>query len=175
MKFDEVITSLGFEENKVNQCIYLKISGSRFILLVLYVDDILLASSDFGLLSETKQMLSRNFDMKDLGEASFVMSIEIHRDRSCHLLGLSQKAYINQILERFNMQNCKPNDSPVAKDDKFSKEQCSKNEFEKDQMKNVPFTSANGSLMYAQVCTKPDIAFIVGIIGRYLSNPGFQH
>ena len=70
--------------------------------------------------------------MKDLGEASFVLGIEIHRDRSHHLLGLSQKVYINRILERFNIQNYKPNDSPVAKGDKFSKEQCPKNEFEKD-------------------------------------------
>ena len=60
--------------------------------------------------------------MKDLGEASFILGIETHRDRSRHLLGLSQKAHINRNLERFNMQNCKPNDSPVVKSDKFSKE-----------------------------------------------------
>jgi len=106
LKFDEVATSLGFEENKVDQCIYLKVSGSKFIFLVLYVDDILLASNDLGLLCETKQTLTRFFDMKDLGKASFVLGIEIHRDRSRHTLGLSQKAYINRILERFNMQNC---------------------------------------------------------------------
>ncbi|KAJ7959777.1 Retrotransposon protein, putative, Ty1-copia subclass [Quillaja saponaria] len=92
LKFDEVITFLGFVENKIDQCIYLKVSGSKFIILVLYVDDILLASSDVGLLHETKLMLSKTFDMKDLGEASFVLGIEIHRDRSRHLLGLSQRA-----------------------------------------------------------------------------------
>ena len=175
LKFDEVITSLGFEENKVDQCIYLKVSGSKFIFLVLYVDDILLASNDLGLLCETKQTLTRFFDMKDLGEASFVLGIEIHRDRSRHTLGLSQKAYINRILERFNMQNCKPGEVPVVKGDKLSMEQCPKNEVERAEMNDRPYASILGSLMYAQVCTRPDIAFIVGVLGRYQSNPGNDH
>ena len=103
MKFDEVITSLEFVENKVNQCIYLKVNGSKFIFLVLYVDDILLANSDLKLLRETKSSLSNTFDMKDLGQASFVLGIEIHRDRSRGMLGFSQKAYINRVLQRFNL------------------------------------------------------------------------
>ena len=69
LKFDEIVTSLGFVENKIDQCIYLKVSGRKFIFLVLYVDDILLASSDLSLLHETKMLLSKSFDMKDLGEA----------------------------------------------------------------------------------------------------------
>ena len=74
-KFDHVITSFGFKENTVDQCIYLKFSGSKFIILVLYVDDILLASSDMELLHETKRFLSSKFDMKDLGNAFFVLGI----------------------------------------------------------------------------------------------------
>ena len=88
-KFDQVITSFGFKENTVDQCIYHKISGNKFILMVLYIDDILLASSDIGLLHETKRFLSSNFKMKDLGDASFVLGIQIHRDRSRGILDLS--------------------------------------------------------------------------------------
>jgi hypothetical protein len=76
IKFHKVITSFGFIENFFDQCIYLKVSGSKVIFLVLYVDDILLASNDLGFLHETKQFLSQNFEMKDLGEASYVISIE---------------------------------------------------------------------------------------------------
>jgi hypothetical protein len=60
------------------------------------VDDILLASSDVSLLLETRRFLSSNFDMKDIGEASFVLGIEIHRDRRKGVLGLSQKAYLEK-------------------------------------------------------------------------------
>ncbi|RVW38606.1 Retrovirus-related Pol polyprotein from transposon TNT 1-94 [Vitis vinifera] len=170
-KFDQVITSFGFKENTVDLCIYLKFSGSKFIILVLYVDDILLASSDVGLLHETKRFLSSKFDMKDLGNASFVLGIQIHRDRSRGILGLSQKAYIDKVLSRFGMSNCAPGDTPVAKGDKFSLHQCPKNELEKKDMERFPYASAVGSLMYAQVCTRLDIAYIVGMLGRYLSNP----
>jgi hypothetical protein len=82
LKFDEVIKKFGFIENQVDNCVYIKIKGSMFIILVLYVDDILLASSDKNLLHETKGFLSSNFDMKDLGDASYVLGIEIHRDRT---------------------------------------------------------------------------------------------
>ncbi|KAM2105160.1 hypothetical protein ACFX1R_015694 [Malus domestica] len=82
----------------MDDCIYLKHKGSKFIFLVLYVDDILLASSDIQLLKETKAILSKNFEMKDLGEAHFVLGIEITRDRKRKLLGLSQKGYIKRVL-----------------------------------------------------------------------------
>ena len=80
----------------------MKVNGSRFIFLVLYVDDILLATNDSGLLTETKQMLFNHFDRKDLGE-TFVLGIKIVRDRNNHELQLSQRAYIDRILKRFDM------------------------------------------------------------------------
>jgi hypothetical protein len=81
LKFDETIRSFSFKENEEDIYIYAKFRCGKFIFLILYVDDILLASSDVRLLLETKSFLSSNFDMKDLGEASFVLGIEIHRDR----------------------------------------------------------------------------------------------
>ncbi|KAF5476128.1 hypothetical protein F2P56_007864 [Juglans regia] len=120
-------------------------------------------------------MLSANFEMKDLGEASFVLSIEICRDRARGLLGLSQKAYIRRVLQRFEMHNCAPGDVPIIKGDKFNKTQCPKNELERDSVKNIPYASAVGSLMYAQVCTRPDIAYAVSVLSRFQSNPGQEH
>ena len=63
----------------------------------------------------------------------------------------------------------------MAKGDKFSLSQCPKNEFEKREMQKIPYASAVGSLMYAQVCTRPDIAYIIGMLGRYLNNQGIDH
>ena len=83
-KFHQVIISSSFEINMVDDCIYHKFSGSKHIYLVLYVDDILLATNDIGMLHETKK-----FEMKDLGDASFVLGIQIHRDHSRGILGLS--------------------------------------------------------------------------------------
>jgi len=175
LKFNDTITSFGFKENTVDRCIYLKVSGSKFLFLILYVDDILLASSDLGLLHETKEFLSKNFQMKDMGEATYVIGIAIFRDRSRGLLGLSQKQYSERVLERFGMENCSVSVAPLQKGDKFSLMQCPQNEWERKQMERIPYASAVGSLMYAQTCTRPDISFVVGILGRYQSNPGMDH
>ncbi len=113
--------------------------------------------------------------MKDLGEASFVLGIEIHRDRSKGVLGLSQKGYLEKVLKKYSMHACKPSPAPIVKGDRFGNFQCPRNQYEIDQMKAVPYASAVGSLMYAQVCTRPDLAFVTGILGRYQSNPGIDH
>jgi hypothetical protein len=139
---------------------------------VLYVDDILLASSDKRMLHETKGFLSSNFDMKDLGEASYVLGIEIHRDRTKGVLGLSQKAYIEKMLKRFNMDKSKATPVPLAKGDKFNEAQCPKNQLESDEMKDIPYASAVGSLMYAQVCTRPDLAFATECLEDIRKIPG---
>ena len=73
----------------VDECVYHKFSGSKHIFLVLYVNDILLATNDIGLLQESKIFLSNNFKMVDLGGAFFVLGIKIHRDPSQGILGLS--------------------------------------------------------------------------------------
>ena len=98
---------------------YHKFSGSKHIFLILYVDDILLATNDKKIY-EINIYLSKKFEMKDLNEASFDLRIHIYRGRSQGILGLSQKTYIEKVLERYGMQDCKSGDTPVAKGDKFS-------------------------------------------------------
>jgi hypothetical protein len=169
IKFDEVIRSFDFTENKMDNCIYVKFKGKDFTILVqLYI---LLANSDKNMLYETKSFLSSNFDMKDLDDASYVLGIEIHRDRTKGVLILSQKSYIDRVLKRYNMHKCSATPAPVVKGDKLGTFQCLKNKYELDQMKSIPYAFAVGSLMYAQVCTRPDIAFITRLLGRFQTNP----
>ena len=89
--------------------------------------------------------------MVDMGEANYVIGIEIFRDRSRGVLGLSHKGYIDRVLERFNMQSCSSGIAPILKGDKLSKMQCPKNNMEMEQMKEIPYASAVGSLMYAHI------------------------
>ena len=81
----------GYVENTVDRCTYMKGSGNKFVILVLYVDDILLATNDVAMLHDVKKYLSNNFEMKDMGKASYVIGIEIFCEKSQGLLGLSQK------------------------------------------------------------------------------------
>ena len=85
--------------NVIDNCVYYKFNGSKFIFLVLYVDDILVATNDMCLLYETMKFLSKNFEMKDLNKFSFVLGIQIHQDHSQRIIGLSQKSYIKRVLK----------------------------------------------------------------------------
>jgi hypothetical protein len=113
--------------------------------------------------------------MKDLGEASYLLGIEIHWDRRKGVLGLSQKSYIEKVLKKFNMHKCNPTPAPIVKGVKFGKFQCPRNQYEIDEMKTVAYASAVESLMYVQVCTCPDLAFVTRMLGRYQKNPGKSH
>ena len=98
----------------------------------LYVDDILLGANGIDLLVETKQLLFRHFDMKDLGETSYVLGIQILCDRPSDILRLSQQTYIEHILKRFNMQSCSFENASIVKGGRFSKGQCLHNDIKRD-------------------------------------------
>lgn len=79
------------------------------------------------------------------------------------------------MLDRFSMQSCKSGDSPMSKGDKLHAGQCPRNQIEKNEMDKKPYARLVGSLMYAQVCTRPDLAFAVSMLARFQSNPGLEH
>ena len=101
--------------------------------------------------------------------------MEIHRDREKWVLGLSQKSYLEKVLKKYNMQNCKSSPTLIVKGDRYGEFQCPRNQYEIDQIKAVPYSSAAGSLQYAQVCTRPDLAFVTGLLGIYQSNLEIEH
>ena len=113
--------------------------------------------------------------MKDLGEASYVLGIQIIRDYKNKILALSQASYIDKVLAHFSMQNSKKGLLPTRHGIVLSKEQCPKTPQEEEDMRRVPYASAVGSLMYAMLCTRPDICYAVGMVSRFQSNPGLDH
>eukprot|EP00253_Pinus_taeda_P006171 PITA_06171 len=101
--------------------------------------------------------------MKDLGAANYILGMEIKRDRAKRKLWLNQRKYVETILQRFNTQDSKPVKVPIPVGVRLSVEQCPKTQEEEEDMSRVPYASAVGSLMYAMVCTRPDIAHAVGV------------
>ena len=89
LRFDKKIKEFGFSKNEDEPCVYMKISGSTVVFLILYVDDILLIGNDIPTLKEVKSRLGKCFAMKDLGEATYILGIKIYGDRSKRLIGLS--------------------------------------------------------------------------------------
>jgi hypothetical protein len=156
IRFDETIKQYGFEQNLDEPCVYKKCKDSIVTFLVLYVDDILLIGNDVGTLSAVRIWLSNQFDMKDLGEASYILGIKLLRDRKNRMIGLSQAAYIDKVVARFSMADSKKGLLPFRHGVTLTKEQCPQTPQQVEQMKDVPYASAVGSLMYVMLCTRPD-------------------
>nr|GFA11267.1 hypothetical protein [Tanacetum cinerariifolium] len=166
-RFDDEIKKFGFTQNRNEPCVYIKASGSNITFLILYVDDILLMGNSIPMLQSVKTYLGKCFDMKDLGEAAYIIGIKIYRDRSKRLIGLCQSANIEKILKRYCMENSKRGSIPMQEKLKLSKSQGASTPAEMKRMRNVPYASAVGSIMYAVRCTLLDVAFTQNITSRF--------
>ena len=100
IRFDEVIKAYGFIQTYGEACIYKKLSGSSVAFMVLYVDDILLIGNDVEFSGMHKGVFERSFSKKDLGEAAYILSMKIYRDRSRRLISLfSMSTYLDKFLK----------------------------------------------------------------------------
>ena len=124
---------------------------------------------------KVKAMLKSEFEMKDLGAAKRLLGMDIHRDRSLGRLWLSQSEYIEKILRRFHMSQAKPVSTPLAAHFKLTSSSRALDKEEEVYMSKVPYACAVGSLMYAMVCTRPDIAHAVSVVSRFMSKPSKEH
>ncbi|CAM8881217.1 unnamed protein product [Rhodiola kirilowii] len=175
-KFDACMLSLGFLRSKYDTCLYFKSMKSDVVLYVLlYVDDILLISNSKSTIAKLKSELKQHFDMKDLGVAQKILGVKIVRNRNNGTMYLSQSDYITKVLNKFSMLNSKPSPIPLGGHLVLTKADCPSSESDKQQMKDVPYDIAVGSVMYAMLCTRPDLAFSVSVLSRFMSNPGNAH
>uniref|UniRef100_A0A2N9IUP8 CCHC-type domain-containing protein n=1 Tax=Fagus sylvatica TaxID=28930 RepID=A0A2N9IUP8_FAGSY len=175
-RFDSYMIQIGYTRCEYDCCVYVRIlEDGSYIFLLLYVDDMLIAAKSMCEVNRLKSLLHKEFEMKDLGAAKKILGMEIYRDRGARKLWLSQKNYIRKVLEKFSMLNAKPVSTPLANHFRLSGSQCPKNEEEIENMSKVPYASAVGCLMYAMVCTRPDLAHAVSTVSRYMANPGREH
>ena len=131
---------------------YKKVSGSVIVFLVLFVD--------VSILQFVKIWLSKNFSMKGLGEAAYILGIMIYRDRSKRLLGLSQSTYIENMLKRFSM----------AQGITLLKSLCPRTRDERTHMSFIPYALVIESIMYDMICTRPDVSYTLSVTSRYHSD-----
>lgn len=175
-RFDVFMTTHGYSRCEYDPCVYYrKLEDDSLLLLTLYVDDMLIAAKHPKDILQLKKLLSKEFDMKDLGAAKKILGMEIQRDRKAGKLWLTQRGYVQKVLERFNMQKAKPVNTPLGAHFQLSSQSCPITEDEVGYMSRVPYANAVGCLMYAMICTRPDISHAVSVVSRYMANPGKEH
>ncbi|GKB36575.1 zinc finger, CCHC-type containing protein [Tanacetum coccineum] len=166
-KFDEVVLSNGYLLNQADKFVYSKFDASgKGVIICLYVDDMLIFGTDQVQVDLTKEFLSLRFSLKDMGEADVIMGIRIkHKSNG---IAISQSHYIEKVLKKFNYSDCILVSTPLDTCEKLMPNRGL-------AVSQLEYSRVIGCLMYAMTCTRPDIAFAVGKLSRYTSNPGTQH
>jgi hypothetical protein len=139
------------------------------------VDDLMLVCNELNEIDQMKAKLSKKWEMSDMGELHHILGIGVRRDRAKRLIYLEQSRYISDILARFNMSDCKPVTTPCDSSIVLSKSMSPVTVEEQEAMRDVPYSSGVGSLMYAMTATRPDIAFAVSVLSAFMANPGERH
>lgn len=173
--FDQVMIKHGFVKSEYDLCVYLKkLSYCEYVYLLIYVDDMLLVAKSMDDINEVKEMLGREFDMKDLGPAKRILGMDIERDRAGGVLKLSQSRYVKKVLQVFRMADSKSVTTPIGAQFKLTAlEEGEQGLGSSDE--ECPYANAVGSIMYAMISTRPDLAFGVGLVSRFMSNPSKEH
>lgn len=141
--------------------------GEHRVWLLVYVDDMLVASRSLSAVQHVKQLVGSSFGVRDLGESRVFIGMEVIRERGS--LKLCQSKAVSDVVARFGMSNAKMSSTPLSMGTRLSKEGSRPLE------KSVPYMELVGCLMYLATCTRPDIAQPVAALARYMSCPTQQH
>ncbi|KAL0313427.1 UNVERIFIED_CONTAM: Retrovirus-related Pol polyprotein from transposon TNT 1-94 [Sesamum radiatum] len=166
-KFDEVVLSSGYRLNQSDKCVYSKFDNSgNGVIICLYVDDMLIFGTNQHQVDLTKDFLSSRFSMKDMGEADVILGIRIIRENKG--ISISQSHYIEKVLNKFNCFDCTPVSTPIDPSVKLMLNTGK-------AVSQLEYSKVIGCLMYAMTSTRPDIAYAVGKLSRFTSNPSTHH
>jgi hypothetical protein len=166
-KFDRILTSVGFVTNEADKCVYYRYGGGEGVILCLYVDDILIFGTSLKLIKEVKDFLSQKFEMKDLGEADVILNIKLIKGENGGVT-LSQTHYVEKMLSQFCYSNSKTALTPYDANLVLRKNL-------RIMVDQLRYSHIIGSLMYLASATRPDIAYAVSRLSRFVSNPGSEH
>jgi hypothetical protein len=169
------LLELGFTRCEADHGVFYKEVGKDIIIFLVHVDDGMVTGSDIKLIRKFKEDMNAKYRLTDLGAANWLLGIKITRDLINKTLSLSQHAYIDAIITKFNFDDLKPSAMPMDPSAPLSKSQSPSKIEDIIKMKNVPYREAVGSLMYAAMGTRPDIAFTTSTVAQFSDNPGWAH
>jgi len=171
LKLKSQLEGLGFKRSNVDHGVFTKNVKGRLLVITVYVDDFLLFLSSIENIKTVKSDLKMCFDMKDLDEAKWILQMKIERSRrdtGSSKLSISQEQYVETILERHGMSNCNPARTPMASNTHLPV-------LSEAEIDIIECQRCIGSLMYLMVCTRPDIAYSVGVLSCHVAAPGHAH
>ena len=167
--FREFLQNEGFKQSAADPCVFIRESEEGLAVVAVYVDDLFLLTDTEEEMSRIKSALTNRFKMKDMGKLHFCLGISILQGRG--VVRITQKQYITKLLKKFGLLDAKPASTPMALNVKLDGDDdgCSK------PVESGLYQSMTGSLLYAAMATRPDIAQAVGVLAKFNSKPTELH
>ena len=165
------LEGLGYSRTKSDACIYVRREGGQYHYIALYVDDLLFVSPDLAEIQRVKDGLKREYGIKDLGEAKFILGIQVHRRENGGIF-LSQRAYLEDVLLRLGHADGRTAPTPMQPNLQLA---VAPEDHQPSPAFRSRYLQAVGSLMYAMLGTRPDLCYAVGVLGRHAARPDASH
>lgn len=161
---NDFLLDLCFVQSDADPCVYVKNDKEGIVIILVWVDDIIIASNSISFMESIKEKLKENFRMKDLGELSTFLGIQFERNND--VIKMNQSYYLKNVLRKFGMEGCKPRSTPC---------EINLSSYETDapadEIDEKKYREMIGSLVYAMVCTRPDLCYVVTKLSQHLSKP----
>ena len=165
-----MVTHLGYQRCDADQAVFFKRDGGCIVVVLVHVDDCTIAATSLDDIIELKAQISEHVEISD-----WLLDIEVKRDRHRYTLHLSQRSYIDSILHCYGLEDLKPLSTPLDMNTQLTTAQSPTTTTEIARMRDIPYHKAVGSLMYAALSTRPDIAFTVQTVLQFSTKPGTAH
>ena len=167
----DFLIQMAFKQSMVDHCVYTKFKDKNKVIIIIFVDDIIIAANNDFVMKDIKAMLCNKFRMKDLNVLNYFLGIEFE----CHddSISMNQTNYFNKILEKFNMSDCKTKSGPCELS--LNTDMINVNSESLSNESHRVYRGIVGSLIYAMIGTRPDLCFIVAKLSQYLSSPTEYH
>ena len=172
VKFSNFLSRCGLKQSRADPCVFTAGDLSVEMMLCLYVDDGLICCKTDDQMNLLIRALKKEFDITT-GPVSCFIGMEI--DQRADSIAIHQSGYIRKMLTRYGMADCKPAPTPAEPTAKLRKQTGLAREKEAEPMAGIPYREAIGSLMYASVISRPDIAFIVSKLAKFVDCPRAEH
>ncbi|KAK8933991.1 hypothetical protein KSP39_PZI015423 [Platanthera zijinensis] len=165
-KFDYSVKNMGFMSSLSDKCLYIRHRSNKVAIICLYVDDMLILGSDQSVVDDVKSELMKEFSIKDLGAAEPILGMQVSFGKNG--ISLSQSHYIKSMLDTWGYSERRAVETPYDYNNRLKPNNGA-------AIRQSDYAKLISSLMYAMVCTRPDIAFTVGMLSRFTSNPSQDH
>ena len=170
----QTLRELGFRRSGAEPCLWIRNDHRGTVITGVIVDDFVITGDSEKSCNIFANELMKAWDCTYIGDLEWCINLRVQRDFDKGTLTVDQSEYIDEIVERFNMQDAAPISTPADPSVQLSQSMGPANKDEEQRMKKIPYSSAVGSVLYTRL-TRIDCLAAIAEVARFMSNPGLKH